>query len=302
MPKLGTYEYPEFTLSETVALGQRIAREFTGEVSRHGLASALGMSERGGAFSSRLGALRVWGVATGRSRIRVTRDGMRAATPLSPQEAEAARKTLAALVPLFAELAARSGAAPLDHSRLAILLEDITGANRQEILARLSIIDRVFSDARPYLSDATRPTEPSATTAPSAHAPPGAGTTTMYSTSAASDSTGREIGATTAPSGTNQPDSSIRTIAGEPAARFAQSNFTGVVLAEPRPGRIELILPEGTLSLPETVTNIDAALTVLWAYRQRVAERDAREGNTTLTAGAPHFVLRWETPPVKPVQ
>lgn len=124
----------------------------------------------------------------------------------------------------------------------------------------------------------------------------------MYSTSAASDSTGREIGATTAPSGTNQPDSSIRTIAGEPAARFAQSNFTGVVLAEPRPGRIELILPEGTLSLPETVTNIDAALTVLWAYRQRVAERDAREGNTTLTAGAPHFVLRWETPPVKPVQ
>ena len=63
MAKLGDYEFPEIGLVESIELGQKIAREFAGEVSRQGLARSLGMSERGGAFSARLGALRMWGVA-----------------------------------------------------------------------------------------------------------------------------------------------------------------------------------------------------------------------------------------------
>ena len=294
MPKLGVYEYPEFTLSETVALGQRIAREFAGEVSRHGLASALGMSERGGAFSSRLSALRVWGVATGRSRIRVTRDGLRSSTPLSPQEAEAARKTLAASVPLFAELAARSGTAPLDHSRLAILLEDITGAKRQDILARLSIVDRVFSEVRPYLSDAARRTEPGTATVPAAaDAPSGAGGRVKSSASAEAGSTARHADALVPAVVTTPSDSSLGHLGGQDAAAATPATS----ISRPRPGRIELILSDGVLSLPETVTNIDAALTVLWAYRQLVAARDAGEGKAPPAAAAPDFVLRRERPP-----
>jgi hypothetical protein len=42
--------------------------------------------------------------------------------------------------------------------------------------------------------------------------------------------------------------------------------------------RIELALPDGKLSLPETLSNLDAALTVLWARRQLVAGIDADEG------------------------
>ena len=42
--------------------------------------------------------------------------------------------------------------------------------------------------------------------------------------------------------------------------------------------RIELGLPDGKLSLPETLSNLDAALTVLWARRQLVAGGDADEG------------------------
>ena len=278
MPKLGEYEYPEFTLTETVALGQRIAREFAGEVSRHGLATALGMSERGGAFSSRLGALRVWGVATGRSRIRVTRDGLRASTPLSPQEAEAARKTLAASVPLFVEVAARSGTAPLDQSRLAILLEDVTGAKRQDILARLSVVDRVFSEVRPLLPEAAMRAEAGAAArTAAAGAPSGAGGQATPTTPVAAGEAGAPERA--------------------PAASDAGPSKPPVARPEPRLGRIELVLSDGVLSLPETVTNIDAALTVLWAYRQLVAAREVGEGKAPPSAGAPDFVLRRERPP-----
>ena len=42
--------------------------------------------------------------------------------------------------------------------------------------------------------------------------------------------------------------------------------------------RIEVILPDGRLSLPESVSNVDAALTVLWARRQLLAAVDASKG------------------------
>jgi len=45
--------------------------------------------------------------------------------------------------------------------------------------------------------------------------------------------------------------------------------------------RIELGLPDGKLSLPETLANLDAALTVLWARRQLVAAIDAADGRPT---------------------
>jgi len=45
--------------------------------------------------------------------------------------------------------------------------------------------------------------------------------------------------------------------------------------------RIELTLPDGTISLPETLANLDAALTILWARRQLVAALQAAEGKPT---------------------
>jgi hypothetical protein len=38
------------------------------------------------------------------------------------------------------------------------------------------------------------------------------------------------------------------------------------------------VLPDGRLSLPESVSNLDAALTVLWARRQLLAATDALKG------------------------
>jgi hypothetical protein len=42
-------------------------------------------------------------------------------------------------------------------------------------------------------------------------------------------------------------------------------------------------LPDGKLSLPETLANLDAALTVLWARRQLVAAIDIAEGRPAPT-------------------
>lgn len=254
MAKLGDYEFPEIGLVESIELGQKIAREFAGEVSRQGLARSLGMSERGGAFSARLGALRMWGVAGGRSRVRVTRDGLRAVTPLSVKESEEARIQLARNVALFTEMSTRLGDQPYAADRFAVLLEELSGADRTEVARRLSLIDRIFSEARPYL--------------------PKNQTTPVVEVENPTSSTARYAAPVQPEPASNEPTLTAS------ASRSAQA--VNEVPQEILAGdRIELGLPDGKLSLPETLANLDAALTVLWARRQLVAAVDAAEGRAT---------------------
>jgi len=251
MAKLGDYEFPEIGLVESIELGQKIAREFAGEVSRQGLARSLGMSDRGGAFSARLGALRMWGVAGGRSRVRVTRDGLRAATPLSVKESEDARIQLARNVALFTEMSARLGDQPYAPERFAVLLEELSGADRTQVARRLSLIDRIYSEVRPYLpkDQALSSIEHENRTRNAA----------PYEAAVQSklDDNDRVLttGLTSSPPITSEAPRDM--LSGD---------------------RIELALPDGKLSLPETLSNLDAALTVLWARRQLVAGIDADEG------------------------
>ena len=259
MAKLGDYEFPEIGLVESIDLGKKIAREFAGEVSRQGLARSLGMSERGGAFSARLGALRMWGVAGGRSRVRVTRDGLRAVTPLSAKESEDAKTALARNVSLFVDMSGRLGDDPYEPDRLAVLLEELSGADRTVVARRLALIDRIFSEARPYLP------KPEVVTGSEYRRPrvilqdqrgePGFSPVADVDTRSAHD-----------------PADGVRA---EPDDR------DGIANRGEKGDRIELGLPDGTLSLPETLANLDAVLTVLWARRQLVAAIDAAEGRAT---------------------
>ena len=151
MGKLSFYEYPDVSLKDSLSIGQRIAREFMGTVSRSTLASALKMSDSGGGFGARVGAMRIWGVTEGRGTIRLTRNGLRAVNPMTPEESSMARRDLACSVPLFMELAGRLDGLPPDRARLALLLEDITGSNRMDIERKISVIARVFEDVLPLL-------------------------------------------------------------------------------------------------------------------------------------------------------
>ena len=273
MARLGAFEYPELGLLESIELGKKIAREFAGEVSRHGLARSLGMAERGGAFAARIGALRMWGIANGRSRLRVTRDGLRAVNPLSPQESEYAKRKLASQVPLFVEMAARMSSGPYDNARLAVLIEEITEQDRTSVAGRLAMLDRVFSEARPYVLQAQKPSR-SPGRFPRLSGPP----------EALSGLAGPADGYEGGDGEIEQlPDGRI---AGESRAATHSLGKAGARTDGERENpadRIEIILPDGKLSLPESVSNLDAALTVLWARRQLVAALDTEKGRPTPT-------------------
>ena len=253
MAKLGEYEFPEIGLSESIELGKKIVREFAGEVSRQGLARSLGMSQRGGAFSARLNALRLWGVGTGRSRVRVTQDALRAVTPLSATEGHRARMILARNVLLFVEVSTRLGDEPYGIERLGVLLEELSGAGRVNVARRLTMIDRIFTEARPYLSldDSRYSVEES-----------------QVVNSTSSDR--REE---------NDPledEDDSRYTNNSPVTQRRQDT-------EAYSHRIELVLPDGNLSLPETVGNLDAALAVLWARRQLVVAEESNDGRSSPT-------------------
>ena len=227
MARLGRFEYPEMGLPEAVLLARRIGGEFGGEVSRAGLARSLGMSERGGAFAARLGAARLWGVCSGRGTVRLTSEGLRAAEPHSPEEADSAHRALARSVPLFVEVARRTRGRVVDEAHLAVLLEEITGAGRLEVGRRTAPIARLVNEVLVYLAP-----EPSRE---------------AEREGAAVDAASSEV------RGTGPP-----------------------VTADE--DRIELMLPDGRLSLPESVAGLDAVMLVLRARRERLAARERAAG------------------------
>ena len=152
MAKLGDYEFPEIGLTESVELTRRIYDDLRGEVRRDALAMVLHMSPAGGAFGARASALRIWGLATGRSSIELTPAGVRISSPTSPDDEAKVMRRLAASVPLFNELHERIGDSGVDQSVLAAILQEITGAEMDEVVHDVSpMIDRIFEGIRKYL-------------------------------------------------------------------------------------------------------------------------------------------------------
>ena len=272
MARLGEFEYPDIGLLESIELGKKISREFAGEVSRHGLARSLGMAERGGAFAARIGAMRMWGIVTGRSRLRVTRDGLRAVNPLSPQESDSARRTLAGHVKLFVEMASRMSAGPYDHARLAVLVEEVTGADRSMVAGRIVALDRVFSETRPHLLKNTAYRDISSSEP--AHVP------TFEAINQFPEERSIHGSERVMAAGVAGMAMADRLPEPEMAGSSTGRSTAGVAVSRGMDDvpRIEIILPDGRLSLPESVSNVDAALTVLWARRQLLAAIDASKG------------------------
>ena len=151
MARLGEYEYPEIELNEAIDVGRRIARQFGGSISRSNLAESLGMSERGGRFAVVVGGLRLWGIAEGRSTLRVTRAGLQASSPVDADEAAGLRARLSGRVPLFSEIASRTRHEAIDPGNLTLVIEEITGASRAEIQQRQPALERTLRDVMPYL-------------------------------------------------------------------------------------------------------------------------------------------------------
>ena len=170
MARLGEYEYPEIELNEAIDVGRRIARQFGGSISRSSLAESLGMSERGGRFAVVVGGLRLWGIAEGRSTLRVTRPGLQASSPVDADEAAAIRTDLSRRIPLFNEIASRIRYEAIDPGNLTLVIEEITGAARAEVQQRQPALERTLRDVMPYLRQSS-PTEALSTLEPATAGP-----------------------------------------------------------------------------------------------------------------------------------
>ncbi len=172
MPKLGQREFPEIPLEESVELARRIHHELAGVVRRDGLAIVLGMSPNGGAFGARVSALRLWGLAKGRSTISLTDIGTQIATCTNSYQEIELMRDLAASVPLFNELHEKIGDSSVDQSILAVMLQEITGAEMNEVARRVVMIDRIFSGIRTLLDPESGPSYQQTSTSESGQVAP----------------------------------------------------------------------------------------------------------------------------------
>ena len=153
MAKISTFEYPEIGLHESVELARRIYDDLGGDIRRDGLAIVLGMSPTGGAFGTRINALRMWGLVERRGDLKLTKQGIQISTPTSPAEELDAMRKLAASVPLFNELHVRLGDANVDQNVLTVVLQEITGVELHEVMRRVPIIERIFNSIRGLLNE-----------------------------------------------------------------------------------------------------------------------------------------------------
>ena len=151
MAKLGDFEFPEVGLVDSVALARRIHEDLGGEVRRDALAMVLDMSPTGGAYGARIGALRMWGLATGRSVIRLTGDGVRVVSARGEGEEMEMMRKLSRSVPLFNDLEARIGDGKVDQRVLAVLLQEVTGAEIGDVMRRMPMVERIYGAIRNFL-------------------------------------------------------------------------------------------------------------------------------------------------------
>ncbi len=152
MAKLGQNEFPEVSLSESIELARRIYDNIGIEVRRDGLAVVLGMSPSGGAYGARVGALRMWGLANGRSLIRLSEDAIRIVAPSDIDDKADVTRKLAQSIPLFNELRVRIGDTNVDQNVLAVILQEITDAAMDDVARRIAVIERIYGDTRSYFS------------------------------------------------------------------------------------------------------------------------------------------------------
>ena len=210
---------------------------------REKLADVLGMSPRGGAFATRLGSMKTWGLASGRTYIRLTKDAQDIIKPLSTSEAGEAMERIVGNVPLFAELLRRGLPRPSDRLRLLSVLQDVTGASHREISSHLPLIERTLIQLQDYLparrdsyKDSHIEIAPSAETT---------ATSSGYDADRDRSAVNRK--------GTHDLPEDMR--------QKMLINFSG-----------------GEISLDETASNLDAVMLMLWNLRQCKARLEQRRG------------------------
>lgn len=149
MAAIGKFYYPDVSIDECAELVKVIDSAFEGETSRDFLASKLGHSANSGRLSSKLSALRQFGLIEGHGTIRLTDLGMSLAEASSPQERIAWKFQAILKVPILAQLYDRFNASGVESGALSDSLQTITGLGRSDV-------ERAIPSLHRHLDDVTR--------------------------------------------------------------------------------------------------------------------------------------------------
>ena len=154
-------------------------------------------------------------------------------------------------------------ARPPDRARLALLIEDITGANRMEIERRLQVVARVFEDVLPLLP--VRSSGPGTGSGESERRPASPDERDLPQ-----DGDGDSgLGFLDIPSLLGEPALGSASLSRRSESAFAQPpESTSAQTGEPR---IEVVFPGGRISLPETVASLDVIIQVLQERRSNLS-------------------------------
>lgn len=166
MPSVGNAFYPTISVTEAAAVATAVERDFRGSITITGLASHLGMTEKGGAFRHKVTALHRYGLFDGRGTLSVTPLGQQVAHPDSPAEHDVAIAEAFLNIDLFRRLRERFGDVLPAEVQLRIVIEELTSADRRDVTSVLTRLARLYADGLQYM-------QPSSTSRPSPEqAPP----------------------------------------------------------------------------------------------------------------------------------
>jgi len=143
MARIMQYEYPEHSLLDGLNLGKVLNDHFEGSVDRTVLSRYINMSTFGGAFASKLASTRIWGITVGRGTIELTRDAKRLMNLYGLDFHD--DLGFYDNVPLFNEIAVKSGKTYHTEGSLAVILEAITNADPMEIKKKIATILKVYN-------------------------------------------------------------------------------------------------------------------------------------------------------------
>ena len=141
MAAIGKFNYPDVGIDECADL-VKVISQFNGQTSRDALALKLGHSGNSGRLSSKLSALRQFGLIEGHGAIKLTDLGLSLAQASTPSERIAWKFQAILKVPLLALLYDRFNTTGVESAALTDSMQTITGLGRSEVERAIPSLNR----------------------------------------------------------------------------------------------------------------------------------------------------------------
>ena len=156
MATIGKFYYPDVGIDECADLVRVINSEFNGETSRDAFASKLGHSGNSGRLSSKLSALRQFGLIEGHGAIKLTDLGSSLAQASTPAERIAWKFQAILKVPLLAQLYERFNATGVESAALTDSMQTITGLGRSDVERAIPSVYRHLDQVTSWSNQKTK--------------------------------------------------------------------------------------------------------------------------------------------------